>query len=68
MSEPAVTRNNSLLVARSRQPMHVRTGPEGPVKAGDTDARTTVLNPTAPGGYSPNRALAGAAPSAVRVP
>jgi hypothetical protein len=57
-SEPAVTRNNSLFAARSRHPMHVRTGPLGTVQAGETVVRTTVLNPTAPHGYSPNRLLA----------
>ena len=36
-SEPAVTRNNSLFAARSRHPMHVRTGPGTGVETGDTD-------------------------------
>ena len=34
--------------------MHVRTGPDGTVEAGDTDARATVLNPTPRSQYSPN--------------
>jgi len=54
VSEPAVTRNNSLFATRSRHPMHVRTGPETGAEAGETDARATDQNPTAQMRYSPN--------------
>jgi len=37
VSEPAITRNNSLLAARFRHPMHVRTGPSGRESSGDVE-------------------------------
>ena len=62
-SEPTITRNNSLLAARRRHPMQVRTGP-GVSSAGVIDGRTTTgslavrRTDTEPGGSGGVRACA----------